>query len=100
MEFASEMVVRSALAGVRMAEVPTRLRPDGRSHPPHLRTWRDGWRHLRFLLMLSPRWLLLYPALLLLGVGTAGLLWLSVGTVRVGAVNLGVHTMLACATLV
>ena len=100
MEFASEMVVRASLAGVRITEVPTTLRRDGRSHPPHLRTWRDGWRHLRFLLLLSPRWLLLYPSLVLLGLGLAGLVWLSTGTVRVGEVSFGVHTMLACATLV
>jgi glycosyltransferase involved in cell wall biosynthesis len=65
MEFASEMVVRAALAGYAIAEVPIVLRPDGRSRPPHLRTWRDGWRHLRFLLMYSPRWLFLYPGIAL-----------------------------------
>jgi hypothetical protein len=70
MEFASEMVVRAALNGLAIAEVPTTLAVDGRSRPPHLRTWSDGWRHLRFLLMFSPRWLFLYPGavLLLLGV--------------------------------
>jgi glycosyltransferase involved in cell wall biosynthesis len=76
MEFASEMVVRAALARLPIAEVPTTLAVDGRSRPPHLRTWRDGWRHLRFLLMFSPRWLFLYPglALILFGVlGTAAL---------------------------
>lgn len=61
MEFASEMVVRASLAKLRIAEVPTTLRPDERGRPPHLRTWRDGWRHLRFLLLYSPRWLFLYP---------------------------------------
>ena len=61
MEFASEMVVKSGLAGLRMTEVPTTLSPDGRSRPPHLRSWRDGWRHLRFLLLYSPRWLFFYP---------------------------------------
>ncbi len=61
MEFASEMVVKSSLAGLRIAEVPTTLSPDGRSRPPHLRSWRDGWRHLRFLLLYSPRWLFFYP---------------------------------------
>lgn len=66
MEFASEMIVRSCFAGLRIAEVPTRLRRDGRDRPPHLRTWRDGWRHLRFLLLYSPRWLFLYPGLMLL----------------------------------
>jgi hypothetical protein len=100
MEFASETVVRSALAGFRITEVPTTLRPDGRSRPPHLRTWVDGWRHLRFLLAFSPRWLFLYPALVMLTVGMAGLAVLSAGTVQVGDVSFGVHTMLACATLV
>ena len=61
MEFASEMVAKAALAGLRIEEVPTTLRPDGRDRPPHLRTWRDGWRHLRFLLLFCPRWLFLYP---------------------------------------
>jgi len=69
MEFASEMVARSAMEGYRIEEVPTVLRPDGRSRPPHLRTWHDGWRHLRFLLLYSPRWLFLYPGLLLLLIG-------------------------------
>src|SRR6202453_1666356 len=71
MEFASEMVVKSSLAGLRLAEVPTTLSPDGRTRAPHLRTWRDGWRHLRFLLLFSPRWLFLIPGLLLLVVGLA-----------------------------
>ena len=69
MEFASEMVVKSSLAGLRMTEVPTTLSPDGRSRPPHLRSWRDGWRHLRFLLLYSPRWLFFYPGIAALLVG-------------------------------
>jgi glycosyltransferase involved in cell wall biosynthesis len=69
MEFASEMVVKSSLAGLRMTEVPTTLSPDGRSRPPHLRSWRDGWRHLRFLLLYSPRWLFFYPGLIALAAG-------------------------------
>jgi hypothetical protein len=100
MEFASETVVRSALAGLRITEVPTTLRQDGRSRPPHLRTWADGWRHLRFLLAFSPRWLFLYPALVMLAVGLLGLGVLSIGAVQVGDVSFGIHTMLACATLV
>lgn len=71
MEFASEMVVKASLHRLRVCEVPTTLSPDGRSRPPHLRSWRDGWRHLRFLLMMSPRWLLLYPGLALLSLGGA-----------------------------
>lgn len=76
MEFASEMVVRALLAGLQIAEVPTTLSPDGRSRPPHLLTWRDGWRHLRFLLLFSPRWLFLYPglAILIFGVCLTALL--------------------------
>ena len=76
MEFASEMVVKSTLMGLRIAEVPTTLSPDGRSRPPHLRSWRDGWRHLRFLLLYSPRWLFLYPGavLMLLGLVSGALL--------------------------
>src|SRR5262249_56014274 len=69
MEFASEMVVKATLMGMRIGEVPTTLSPDGRSRPPHLRSWRDGWRHLRFLLLYSPRWLFLYPGLFLMLVG-------------------------------
>jgi glycosyltransferase involved in cell wall biosynthesis len=69
MEFASEMIVRASLARLRIGEVPTTLRPDRRGRPPHLRTWRDGWRHLRFLLLYSPRWLFLYPGALLALVG-------------------------------
>jgi hypothetical protein len=98
MEFASEMVVRASLTKLRIEEVPTVLRPDGRSRPPHLRTWRDGWRHLRFLLALSPRWLMLYPGLLLLALGGTGLVWLSFGTLTVGDISFSVQTMLACAT--
>ncbi len=69
MEFASEMIVRASLARLRIGEVPTTLRPDRRGRPPHLRTWRDGWRHLRFLLLYSPRWLFLYPGAVLALVG-------------------------------
>jgi hypothetical protein len=71
MEFASEMIVRATLAKLRIGEVPATLRPDRRGRPPHLRTWRDGWRHLRFLLLYSPRWLFLYPGALLALVGVA-----------------------------
>ena len=95
MEFASEMVVRSALAGYRITEVPTTLEKDGRSRPPHLRTWRDGWRHLRFLLLYSPRWLFLYPGLLLIAAGLAGVVLLFPGELLVGAVRFGIHTFVA-----
>src|SRR6202042_1484061 len=65
MEFASEMVVKATLAGLPIAEVPTTLSPDGRTRAPHLRSFRDGWRHLSFLLLFSPRWLVLYPGIAL-----------------------------------
>ncbi|HCK78971.1 MAG TPA: dolichol-P-glucose synthetase [Actinobacteria bacterium] len=79
MEFASELVVKATLAQQRVVEVPTTLSPDGRSRPPHLRSWRDGWRHLRFLLLYSPRWLFLYPGLLVMALGTLGLVLLGTG---------------------
>ena len=69
MEFASEMVVKATLRQLRIAEVPTTLSPDGRSRPPHLRSWRDGWRHLRFLLLFSPSWLFLFPGATLFLIG-------------------------------
>ena len=100
MEFASEMVVRSALAGYQLTEVPTTLSKDGRSRPPHLRTWRDGWRHLRFLLIYSPRWLFLYPGLVLLAVGSLGVVALFPGQFRLGGVALDINTfVVACIAL-
>lgn len=97
MEFASEMVVKATLQEMRIVEVPTTLSPDGRSRPPHLRSWRDGWRHLRFLLLYSPRWLFLYPGALLMFVGLLGGLWLVPAPRMVGAVRLDVHTLLYAA---
>lgn len=94
MEFASEMVVKASLVGYEIAEVPTTLSPDGRSRPPHLRSWRDGWRHLRFLLMFAPRWLFLYPglALIVFGLLINGLVL--PGPLRLGSVIFDVHTLL------
>jgi glycosyltransferase involved in cell wall biosynthesis len=94
MEFASEMVVKASLMRMRITEVPTTLSPDGRGRPPHLRRWRDGWRHLRFMLLFSPRWLFMYPGLLLMavGLGLGGALWR--GPVQVGGLGLDVHTLL------
>lgn len=100
MEFASEMVVKATLFGLRIGEIPVTLRRDGRSRPPHLRTWRDGWRHLRFLLMYSPRWLYLWPGLLLVLLGTGLLAWLTPGPRQVGAATLDVHAMLGAAVMV
>lgn len=98
MEFASEMVMRASLASLRIDEVPTTLSKDGRDRAPHLRSWRDGWRHLRLLLMFSPRWLLLYPGLALLFVGSFASAVLTVGPVRIGGVGLDIHTLLYAAT--
>jgi Glycosyltransferases involved in cell wall biogenesis len=94
MEFASEMVVKATLLHMRIAEVPTTLSPDGRSRPPHLRTWRDGWRHLRFLLLYSPRWLFLYPGLLLILLGLGVGAWILPGPRTMGRVTLDIHTLL------
>lgn len=98
MEFASEMVVKASMRKLAIVEVPTVLSPDGRSRPPHLRTWRDGWRHLRFLLLHSPRWLFLYPGVFFILVGVAALLVLGGGDVMLRAgIGLGVHTLaVAC----
>jgi glycosyltransferase involved in cell wall biosynthesis len=93
MEFASEMVVKASLLGQKMTEVPTTLQKDGRSRPPHLKTWRDGWRHFRFLLMYSPRWLFLFPGLLLMLVGAGLMVWLLPAERPLGHVNLGVDTL-------
>ena len=100
MEFASEMVVKATLQGMRIAEVPTILSPDGRTRPPHLRTWRDGWRHLRFLLLYCPRWLFLYPGALLMVLGLACGVWLLPGPRTVGGVTFDVHTILYAALAV
>ncbi|GJG85674.1 dolichol-P-glucose synthetase [Gemmatimonadetes bacterium T265] len=94
MEFASEMVVKATLHGLRIAEVPTTLAPDGRGRAPHLRSWRDGWRHLRFLLLYSPRYLFLVPGLLLATLGALVMAALLAGPRRVGAVTFDVHTLL------
>lgn len=100
MEFASEMVVKSSLRGLRIAEVPVTLAPDKRDRPPHLRTWRDGWRHLRFLLLYSPRWLFLYPGALLMIGGTLVGLWLLPGERALGSLRLDVHTLIYAAAAV
>ena len=100
MEFASEMVVKATLLGLQITEVPTVLSPAGRTRAPHLRTWRDGWRHLRFMLLYSPRWLFLYPGALLIVAGMAMLIWLMPGAKRVGGLTLDVHTLLYAALAV
>jgi hypothetical protein len=100
MEFASEMVVKAALQGLRVTEVPTTLAPDGRSRRPHLRSWRDGWRHLRFLLLFSPRWLFLYPGILLWVVGCAATAWLLLGPQRLGGVVFDVNSLVYSAAAI
>jgi glycosyltransferase involved in cell wall biosynthesis len=94
MEFASEMVVRATVEGLAIAEVPATLSPDGRNRPPHLRSFRDGWRHLRFLLLFSPRWLFLYPGALLMLGGIASMLWLLPAPRRIGNIGLDVNTLI------
>lgn len=94
MEFASEMVIKASMAQLRICEIPTTLKPDGRDRPPHLRSWRDGWRHLRFMLLLSPRWLFFYPGLLLFVTGLLGSLWILPETRVVGGVGFDIHSLL------
>lgn len=94
MEFASEMVIKAKLMGMKMTEVPTTLSPDGRSRPPHLLPYRDGWRHLRFMLLHSPRWLFLYPGYLLILLGLAGCAWLLPAPRVVYGIEFDVHTLL------
>ncbi|TFC19213.1 glycosyltransferase family 2 protein [Cryobacterium algoritolerans] len=99
MEFASEMVVKSTLGGSRVSEVPTTLKKDGRSRPPHLRSWRDGWRHLRFLLIFSPRWLFLIPGSLAFLIGFLGTVLLAFGPVVVGEVGFTYSSQIYLAAL-
>jgi hypothetical protein len=91
------MIVKATLAGWRISEVPTVLSPDGRSRAPHLRSWRDGWRHLRFLLMMSPRWLMLYPGVCLIGLGVVAEIAILHGPVVIAGVGFDIHTMLYAA---
>jgi len=101
MEFASEMLVKATLLGLPIAEVPTTLSPDGRSRRPHLRPFRDGWRHLRFLLLFSPKWLFLYPGYILLAVGLFLGALLFRGPVRIApTIELDIHTFLIAAMFI
>jgi glycosyltransferase involved in cell wall biosynthesis len=100
MEFASEMVIKATLRGMRITEVPTTLSPDGRSRPPHLRPWRDGWRHLRFMLLYSPRWLFLIPGIALVVGGLVLGFRLYLGPMRIGSVSFDVSTMIYAAAAV
>lgn len=98
MEFALEMLVRATVFGLRVSEVPTTLSLDAPGRAPHLRTWRDGWRSLRFFMLFSPRWLFWYPGLLLMAAGLLVGLWLLPGPKMVGGVTLDVHTLMYAAT--
>lgn len=100
MEFASEMIIKSSFRKLRIAEIPVKLYPDGRTRAPHLRTWRDGWRHLRFLLLYSHNWLFLYPGLALIigGLGIVGALLPA--PITIGKVTFDIHTMLYAAFFV
>ena len=99
MEFASEMVVKATVHQLRIAEVPATLSPDGRSRPPHLRSWRDGWRHLRFLLVFSPRGLFLYPGAVLFLLGLLANLWLLPASRTINGVGFDIHTLLYASVL-
>lgn len=96
MEFASEMVIKASLAGLRISEVPVTLHPDGRSRAPHLRSWRDGWRHLRFMLLFSPRWLFLVPGAILVLLGLMVGLRLTAGPVFIRTLRFDTNTLLVC----
>ena len=99
MEFASEVVVKSTLGGLRVSEVPTTLDKDGRRRPPRLRSWRDGWRHLRFLLIFSPRWLFLIPGAVAFFIGLLGTLFISFGPIILGDVGFDVSSQVYLAAL-
>lgn len=94
MEFASEMVVKATMLNMKVIEVPTTLSKDGRTRPPHLNTWRDGWRHLRFLIMYAPKWFLLYPGSLLLTVSLILGSFLIIGPLKISNIQFDVHTLL------
>ena len=97
MEFASEMVVKASLADLKISEVPTTLKKDGRNRAPHLRSFRDGWRHLRFLLLYSPRWVFFYPGLIMFFVGAVTSARLSFSSVTLGSINFDIGTLIFAA---
>lgn len=100
MEFASEMIVKASLKNLKITEVSTILSPDGRSRPPHLNTWRDGWRHLRFLVLYSPNWLFMIPGLFLMFFGLIVSSFLIFGPVTISNVTFDVHTLLYTSSFV
>ena len=93
MEFSTEMVVKATIRKLKIVEVPTMLWPDGRGRHPHLRTWRDGWRYLRFLLLFSPRWLFLFPGVVMFTIGLLGTIILALEPLAIGKVTFGIHTL-------
>ena len=97
MEFCTEMIVKASLAGLKIGQVPVTLRPDARNRPPYLRTWRDGWRNLRFMLLHAPRWLFLYPGLVMTAFSIIAFIALLVGPVEVGKIRFDTHTLLVAA---
>lgn len=100
MEFASEMVIRSTLFGLDIREVPTTLKPDGRTRPPHLRSWRDGWLHLKLLLTFAPYWLFYYPGLALFGLGLVSFTALMFGPVSIGNVSFDIASLILASALI
>lgn len=100
MEFASEMVIRATLFGLDIREVPTTLKPDGRSRPPHLRSWRDGWLHLKLLLTFAPYWLFFYPGVALFGIGAASFAALMFGPITIGRVSFDIATLVLASALI
>jgi glycosyltransferase involved in cell wall biosynthesis len=100
MEFASEMVIRATLFGLDIREVPTTLKPDGRSRPPHLRSWRDGWLHLKLLLTFAPYWLFYYPGIILFAIGAVAFLALMFGPIQIGDVSFDIATMILASALI
>jgi glycosyltransferase involved in cell wall biosynthesis len=100
MEFASEMVIRSTLFGLDIREVPTTLKPDGRSRPPHLRSWRDGWLHLKLLLTFAPYWLFYYPGLALFAIGMLGFSALMFGPITIGGISFDIASLILASALV
>jgi glycosyltransferase involved in cell wall biosynthesis len=100
MEFASEMIVKATMRGLKIKEVPTVLYPDGRTRPPHLRTWTDGWRHLRFLLLYSPRWLFFYPGMTLMLLGFILSAFLLGGPRNIGGITLDINSLMYASLLI
>ncbi|MCM1230985.1 MAG: glycosyltransferase family 2 protein [Ruminococcus flavefaciens] len=100
MEYASEMVVKAELYHLRITEVPTTLRKDGRSRAPHLRSFRDGWRHLKFLFMYAPNWLFLYPGMIMFMIGAVGSVILTIGQFMISQIVLSIHTLLYCMSFI